>query len=1142
MRQAEWLGGLGILIGSPDDLNTAEDLYPGLNSDDFGFHLHGEFFSDVNLSELEKALQALRTHVQANQECPSNLEHMKKLSDLCYTKWTFTETFEDLEKAIEQAKMLVDISDQSHKFRHLWSPKLLGLLGQRFKVTKNIYDLDEAVRISKQESCPCEQVLGYDQSACSREQFALESIFRRDRLTWVKESISTIRDALQNAPDDRASTMERLDKLRGFLKLNGDRDGAIMVARKVLAITPLNSHKDHAERAEALGSLLHAQAKEARKIGDLHASASIMRELLDPDSVFQSHPDRNKWLSHYCHILSARFSSTGATADLEAAIDILRKEIHRRDDASNTPENLAFLGDLLGRKYHRTRQFPILEEAIQLVSRGVIRPPVGKYPNVDLGDAYYDSLYRSHEHAARLVLLAELYYEKFSVTGALRDANKGIRISGEVMASIRERDPDRKQAILVMADLYFVKFKVTGLASDLDEAIRTVTSCMRFFDEGQDRSQLLYRYSELLYERFFAFRREVDLDNAIKWACIAVKNCSDHERPMMVSALASFHETRYKLRGSDIDILNATSYYQECLHTTRSSMSFRIFAGRNLLRCYSLRKDWQAAYKVSETVISLIPKLTSRYLQNSDKQYNVQELGGLASDISAIAVQSGQAPLSALNFLEIGRGIIASYLEEMRTDVLSLRQRHPYLAEQFISLREKMNLPLSHFHASQVELDFMPASGDRATQRYEAGADFDKLVLDIRKQPGFEDFLLSPREDEYKAAAINGPIVVMNASIWRCDAIIINPDRIQLLPLPRLTFSDIGKLTKSPRPDNRQVLEWLWDVAAGPILDALGIHSPPLLNIWPRVWWVLTGQLSNFPMHAAGYHQPREGKTVLDRVISSYSPSVKALIHSRRREIKRRSSDSPAKATLIAMEHTSGCSTLPFAPKEVSVVKGQLSMTKQFEVVEPRRRKEDVLAHLANTSIFHFAGHAYTDSNDPSRSHLVLEDAWTDPLTVAALLETNINSDAPFLAYLSACGTGRVRDQRFFDESIHLIRGFQLAGFRHIIGTLWEVKDNVCLSMGRIIYEEIISGGMVDESVSKALHIAARQMRDDWLCRGSKAHRGENQRIESETNKVYTVTRNHEVAKDERDVIPEDDDEDESLPPAGWAPYVHFGV
>jgi hypothetical protein len=104
-----------------------------------------------------------------------------------------------------------------------------------------------------------------------------------------------------------------------------------------------------------------------------------------------------------------------------------------------------------------------------------------------------------------------------------------------------------------------------------------------------------------------------------------------------------------------------------------------------------------------------------------------------------------------------------------------------------------------------------------------------------------------------------------------------------------------------------------------PFLDALGFTEPPSENEWPHVWWIPTGPLSKFPLHAAGRHTEGASKTVLDRVISSYSSSVKAIIHGRQRPL---SPSTSAQAPLVAMEHTPGSSRLPFAAKEVAMLYG----------------------------------------------------------------------------------------------------------------------------------------------------------------------------------------------------------------------------
>lgn len=63
-------------------------------------------------------------------------------------------------------------------------------------------------------------------------------------------------------------------------------------------------------------------------------------------------------------------------------------------------------------------------------------------------------------------------------------------------------------------------------------------------------------------------------------------------------------------------------------------------------------------------------------------------------------------------------------------------------------------------------------------------------------------------------------------------------------------------------------------------------------------------------------------------------------------------------------------------------------------------------------------------------------------------------------------------------KGIHLISAFQLAGFQHVVGTLWEVSDKHCVDVARILYKTLQEEGMTDEAVSRGLHRAVRALRD----------------------------------------------------------------
>jgi CHAT domain-containing protein len=204
---------------------------------------------------------------------------------------------------------------------------------------------------------------------------------------------------------------------------------------------------------------------------------------------------------------------------------------------------------------------------------------------------------------------------------------------------------------------------------------------------------------------------------------------------------------------------------------------------------------------------------------------------------------------------------------------------------------------------------------------------------------------------------------------------------------------------------------------------------------------------------------------------------------------------------------------LPFAADEVEMVEN-LCLLLRLQPITPILRKDDVLQHLKACRIFHFAGHGQSNPVDPSRSCLLLEDWKTNPLTVGDLRDHKLQENAPFLGYLSACSTGANEAVELADEGIHLVSAFQLAGFRHVVGTLWEVSDKHCVDVARVLYETLQVEGMTDKAVCQGLHRAVRALRDGDI-KGREAR------------DVELVCEGPQA---------------EGLTVPYWVPYVHFGV
>ena len=175
--------------------------------------------------------------------------------------------------------------------------------------------------------------------------------------------------------------------------------------------------------------------------------------------------------------------------------------------------------------------------------------------------------------------------------------------------------------------------------------------------------------------------------------------------------------------------------------------------------------------------------------------------------------------------------------------------------------------------------------------------------------------------------------------------------------------------------------------------------------------------------------------------------------------------------------------TLRFAADEVRILKS-LCPSLHLKPIEPILRKENVLQHVQACRIFHFAGHGQSNPEEPSKSCLLLKDWESDPLTVGDLRDHRLQDHPPFLGYLSACSTGANEAERLRDEGIHLVSALQLAGFRHVIGTLWEVTDDHSVGVARVVYETIRDEGLTDKAICRGLHRAIRALRHGQIKEG----------------------------------------------------------
>ncbi|KAI0538637.1 hypothetical protein GGR58DRAFT_525907 [Xylaria digitata] len=1017
------------------------------------------------------------------------------LSDLCL----IMDTVNFSERVVGATRAAFNIAPTHHLARLTISKHLAESFVENFKQTSDTNALNEAILVlnaainaAPDGHCDLEIMLSTLRSCLI------------DRYTETGE-LADFEDANNDKTQSRAfytlgvslgSLEEAIRFSRRGIELatnHGDRcrtrtmvdlEEAIQVTREAANKTIGNLNK--APILDTLGYLLDTRFESTDSIADIHEAVQITQEVVSGTS---SNPI---YLNSLCTHLSDLSLRTGKIAHLEEAIRAQRAAVVRAEnDDREWSRYLHLLGYCLYLRYSEIEVESDLEEAIQLLQEaGDSAPEDSPHKAIYLTKL---SMYLGARHkrtgaktdldeAIRLAHFAlaaapkghPSHSDLDSMPGTIGGLQKAIDFATEAV-DITLGGPEHAEALNSLGLHLAARYKKTGEITDVEEAVRITRIAVDSTPKVQNKPQYLKYIALYLRDRYEKTRLMAHLNETIQAAEEAV-DATPNDHPdfaEVMGILGVVLEERYSRTCATPDLQRAILCHQSALE-----------AGIDVLRC-------------SVLIVA-------------DLQHVLSWAAGLASDAAATALNAAKEPYAALDLLEQGRGLLATSLEEMRTDILSLREKRPDLAEEFVRLRGELNLqasrgerPLPHSRLSA----HLPLQV-RTSEPYQTDKEFDQLLVKIRSQPDFATFLLPPSREEMMQAALNGgPIIVINVSKYRSDAILVERDQIRAVALPRLQSHDVENKTLNGEIGAPHTLAWLWDIIAKPVLDALRYTSRPSQG-WPRVWWIPIGPLSRFPLHAAGLHEQGPGEAVIYR----------ALIRGRQRPLRSELS--------------------PLIPPRASEVLRDICKAIPVDFVDPGQLRDDIMAQLPGCSIFHFAGHGCTDSVDPSQSHLR---AYDGKIAVAALLEMNLRKHSPFLAYLSACGTGWVRDDAFLDESIYLISACQLAGFSHVIGTLWGVKDKPCTEMARLTYEGIRDNGMTDDSVCLGLHNAARALRNRWLMGGMEENYREYQKVPAMLNACPIAVRSDGEGDEGRSRFPRDIIPLEEEHPA-WIPYVHFGV
>jgi tetratricopeptide (TPR) repeat protein len=771
--------------------------------------------------------------------------------------------------------------------------------------------------------------------------------------------------------------------------------------------------------------------------------------------------------------LSGRHGLRAAPEDLDETIALTRLLITARPAAAEVADLLDELGRLLTTRYELAGSITDLDEVLK-----ASRQAVNKTPTHDPAWA---------GRMANLAMALRLHSLR---TGENADLDLAVH-TAEV--SVEHLDPGHSgygTALSNLGNLLGSRFEQSGDRGDLHRAIGLYRQAVGH-DSGDPltRSVLLSNLAASLHNRFIHTGNDADLDEAIPLVRSAIDLTPPHDpaKGRHLANLSNVLLCRHDRDGTDADLDEALEALRAVVFSPTATPKLRVTAALVWAGTAERRSDADAALAALHSAVDLLQVVAWHGLDRVSRESALDEVRGLARQAAAAAVRLGR-PEHAVEMLEQGTSVLWGQSLRLRSDLSELAETEPEL--------------VNRLHTARQGLD-----GDTAhdVERARLSRLWDATLEEVRDLPGWTDFLAPVPFDRLRHAADEGPVVWINVA-ERCDALVVADGRVTVVPLPGLSeesalercntyLESLSYAAQSQGPEDFLVRErfreelvdmlaWLWDTVAEPVLDALGFTDTPGAPL-PRLWWCPTGSLTFLPLHAAGIYSSGADRTrsVPGRVVPSYASGLSSLLRARR-DIGR----APARVLAVGVAEGDGRQpTLPEVRQEIAGLTAVVPPERLTIRTGPQATRAAVMRALTEHSWLHLAGHTQPDPERPLHTGIVLSDG---PLTVLDLADQHL--EGAQLAYLSACLT-TLGSGRLVDEALHLSAVMQLVGYRHVVATQWHIEDQRAAQIAEAVYSRLSRTGELDaDSAARALHDALDELRErahpvDWA---AYVHRG----------------------------------------------------
>lgn len=853
-----------------------------------------------------------------------------------------------------------------------------------------------------------------------------------------------------------------------------------------------------------------------------------------------------RFLSKYSTVLARQYLVTREIRLLEEALNVGDEAIDLLPDPRSATIEYTNHANNLNLYFQQTQQFSAIEKAIRISKLSI----------------EYEASRGLAEEAAMLVNYGNLLVSKYkryvdthqidaeeASAESIEVGRKAVRILEPIRSSDQVLIRHQKSKALTIISAWFAfRAKMTQDLKYGEEGVDLLSRASGLIeDDHSEQILILANLSHVLEIQHQVLKSQGKKQEALEKLTQALEYCkvvaeatpvTDPAHGERYTNLGKMHLSKLQLTEDENadelenDVRTADRYFCYVANLASAPLVFRIQAAIQAANIHLRAKEVAEAHKLLQMAISLLPVFHPQMLSPEDLLATVKEISGLSTLATSVALEAGRSAFEALQFLEAGRCIISGLSMSLKGDIIRLRQKDEKLAEDYETLRKKLantgrRLPPNPSPLATPQTE--PQSQLIEAQQQELLDELTAMEGEIRKIKGLELFQLPPSEEVVHELASEGPLIAINVSHLRSDAIIVTTERIRAIELTALKLKDLEEKIdvfqqfgnearsavstadssqkpkleadsgsdlkavdtslgldsddernaipvrkKNPEMKGAKALRWLWDVAVRPILDDLEADFVSYSS--RRIWWITSGLAGRAPLHAAGSHDDGSVENTLSRAISSYVSSIKALQYGMENTDDAASSfadDANGRMLLVTMAKNPPPYHNLNTKHEETAIKNAFGPEWVVHLEQPD--PELVLKHIPDHTFVHFACHGASVSRDPFESGLLLvKGGNVAMLTVAQLEEANTKQGA--IAYLSACSTAEQPGGKLVDEAIHLANTFQALGFQHVIGTMWGANDKAAGEIAKRFYTKLTAEEF-QGSVAEALHEAMLEYR-----------------------------------------------------------------